>query len=211
MALDLSTSRPRAPAGLSSMLLLLPFAQLRLTFARMRRLHVRMWCHGRTRFFAPRLSISNLITTDHEDLWYKFKPHQSVEGSDAPAQTEVELVWLLEGTFQNKFGLKMFPFDEQDLCVDLKTGYELQHKVDPVLLVKNQDAKCKSVISVRNFVQDSEYYLHPRVQFEQCETDPDESASGCTYSRILLKMRVSTCGPLPPLRVPIMVVGRDTP
>ena len=49
----------------------------------------------------------------------------------------------------------------------------------------------QSVISVKTFVQASEYELAPRLMFEQCETSPEDSSSNNTYSRLVMKMRVT--------------------
>ena len=141
------------------------------------------------RFFTPRLSITNLVKTEKEEMWYSFK---RIDAKTA----RVSFIWLLTGRFQDRLKLRSFPFDVQDLRVDLKAGHELQPRKKgatgrPVLLVKNQDAKAKSVISVNTFVQASEYVLSPRLMFEQCESNPEGSSSSLTYSRLVMKMRVT--------------------
>ena len=42
-------------------------------------------------------------------------------------------------TMQARMSLHLFPFDVQDLPIDLATYWELNHPLTPVLLVKNQN------------------------------------------------------------------------
>ena len=143
-----------------------------------------------TRFFTPRLSITNLVKTEKEEMWYSFK---RIDAKTA----RVSFIWFLTGGFVERYDdLRSFPFDVHDLCIDLKAGHELQPRKKgatgrPVLLVKNQDAKAKSVISVITFKQKSRYVLSPRLMFEQCERIPEGSSSGLTYSHLVMKMRIT--------------------
>ena len=150
-----------------------------------------IWFNKQLKFFAPRLLITNLSDTRHEERWFHFSRESKGGAGKGKGKggVRVRLDWLLTGRFQDRLELHNFPFDEQDLCVDLRTGYELQHEKYPVQLCKNLARE--SVINTRTFVQNSEYYLHPRVQFEQHETHPDESSSHLTYSRLIIKMRVT--------------------
>ena len=59
-----------------------------------------------------------------------------------------------------------------------------------MLLVRNQSDEYKSVISIAGFVQESEYHLYKRVQFEPDYSNVADSSAGRTYSLLRMKMRV---------------------
>ena len=146
------------------------------------------------KFFAPRIYMQNMIRSERDDEWFAFykaaKDKAVLSSSTIPEPPIVCLRWKVFATFQQQMDLKRFPFDEQDLTIDLRTGYETTHKRYAVLLVKNLNKEYHSFVNVRSFVQSSEYELLDRIQFVQSETEKDESSSQLSYSRLKITIRV---------------------
>ena len=120
------------------------------------------------KFFSPRLTLTNMIAMQDEEKWYAVKV-----GGDCAT---VKFNWIFTGTFQHEFEMANFPFDEQNLRIILKTGWERVHHMYRVKLLRNQSDK--SVIITRGFVQQAEYELQQHVRFTEGETSQDESSTG---------------------------------
>ena len=94
-------------------------------------------------FFAPRLYLNNLVNLKPEESeseeW--FTVYEGAEGGDPI----VCFRWKLMGTFQEIMELKLFPFDVQNLTIEIKTGWEAENTKCGVLLVENQNARCVSL------------------------------------------------------------------
>ena len=134
------------------------------------------------RFFAPRLVLSNMVlpVAGSTEQWYSLR---KVEG-----EFMVAFNWFVTGVFQHTFELSDFPFDEQDLLIELRTGYEDSHRSTPVKLVRNQSVN--SLVVTRGFAQMSEYHLYQHVQFLSDKTGSAESASGARYSTLSMKVHI---------------------
>ena len=89
------------------------------------------------RFFAPRLYVNNLVTLKPEESVEWFTVHEGAQGDPV-----VCFRWKLKGTFQEIMELHKFPFDVQNLTVEIRSGWEIDHQTNGVLLVENLNAKC---------------------------------------------------------------------
>jgi hypothetical protein len=133
--------------------------------------------------FAPRLRLGNMIQMAGEEVWF------NIYSTDGPPI--VCLRWLVkQAVFQQVMELRLFPFDVQDLTMDLRTGWDMDDSTNGVLLVKNQNFEYRSICNTLNFVQESEYLLFDRVRCMQSHTPPQASASGKRYSRLFCSIRV---------------------
>ena len=138
-----------------------------------------------TRFWYPRLKLTNLVGDSKEDIWW-MKFYTSSGGPIACYR------WDVTATFQELMELKLFPFDHQNLSVCLVSLWEISHPHTPVVLVKQQNEDFPSVCNNddASFMQSSEYRLHDRVRFEQSITDPSRSSSRREYSMLRISCRV---------------------
>jgi len=102
----------------------------------------------------------------------------------------------LTGHFKEKFELKTFPFDAQDLQVSLRSAHAIGHParqdiVAPeVRLVANTSKKYAPVVNLSGFAYDEEYALSPSVLSIRSLTDPDLSQSGCQYPGLNFALKV---------------------
>ena len=94
-------------------------------------------------FFAPRFTIPNMAESSDEAKWYTI----SRVHYDKPIV--VRFNWFVTGTFQHAFDLQTFPFDDFDLSIDLKSGYEFMHPTKTVSLVHNKDSTVQSIVAAR--------------------------------------------------------------
>ena len=135
------------------------------------------------RYFAPRLMLTNMVKETKMRQFYIIK-----ENADGPPI--VRFNWFVTGTFQHTFELKDFPFDEQDLTIELKTRYSCTNERTPVKLIKLEDAKVISTLVTKNFAQKEEYILYPGINFETGVSDADESSERKVFSLLKMKLRV---------------------
>lgn len=135
------------------------------------------------RYFAPRLMLTNMVKETKMRQFYIIK-----ENADGPPS--VRFNWFVTGTFQHTFELKDFPFDEQDLTIELKTRYSCTNERTPVKLIKLEDAKVTSTLVTKNFAQKEEYILYPGINFETGVSDADESSERKVFSLLKMKLRV---------------------
>jgi len=133
--------------------------------------------------FAPRLRLRNLIGKEDEEMWFRF-----YETNGPPV---VCFRWQLKGVFQEVMELQWFPFDVQDLAMELQAGWDMGHETNGVLLVKNQNQEYKSICNTLNFVQASEYHLFPRILCKTSRTPPHLSASSTEYAALSCNIRIS--------------------
>jgi hypothetical protein len=132
---------------------------------------------------AWQLKFSNMISAETEN------ENCTLGMEDAKPVIRYNLI--TKGTFQHTFKLKSFPFDDQTLAMELRTGFEHNHKKTPVKLMQNQDQhKYRSTVVTRGFTQASEYELLPGVRFQGGETEKEESSTGLTYSLLTIKLKV---------------------
>lgn len=142
-------------------------------------------------FYAPRLHLANLIAEEHSEGWFR------VYAGPEDATPVVCFRMALQGTFQETMRLRRFPYDSQQLAIELRTGWELTDAYgvprpdgDSTLLERNRSAKYVSRVQTVGFILASEYALHSRVVLEEGETDPWDSAELCRYSVLRAKLRV---------------------
>lgn len=135
-------------------------------------------------FWYPRLKISNCLTMIEDAWWMKF--YTSSGGPIACYR------WDVTATLQELMELRLFPFDCQNLAVELITLWEMSHPSTPAVLVKQQNEDFPSVCdnSPSSFMQSSEYYLYDRVRFEQSITHPLRSSSRREYSMLRISCRI---------------------
>ena len=92
-------------------------------------------------FFAPRLYLNNLVNLKPEENEEWFTVYEGAQG-EAPI---VCFRWKFKGTFQQVMELRPFPFDVQNLTIEINTGWEADHSQCGVLLVENLNARCVSL------------------------------------------------------------------
>ena len=138
---------------------------------------------ARRQFWFPRLKLRNTLgTLDSDHWWMAFYPS---DGGPVACYR-----WEVVGKFQEQMELHSFPFDIQDLNVELQSGFDLHHKKTPVTLVKQLNELYPSVCNSRFFVQSSEYRLYDGVRFEHFTTLPVESSTRKFYSCLRMTARV---------------------
>jgi len=98
-------------------------------------------------FFAPRLFLNNLVSLKPEESEEWFTVYEGATGEEDPV---VCFRWKFKGTFQEIMELGNFPFDVQNLTVEIRTGWETDHEKG-VLLVENQKARCVRLAPPREF------------------------------------------------------------
>ena len=99
-------------------------------------------------FFAPRLFLNNLVSLKPEESEEWFTVYEGATEEEDPV---VCFRWKFKGTFQEIMELGNFPFDVQNLTVEIRTGWEADHKKKGVLLVENQKARCVRLAPPREF------------------------------------------------------------
>ena len=86
--------------------------------------------------------------------------------------------------------LENFPFDMQNLTVEIQSLWELSHPDTPVALVKQQNDEFPSMCNNLNkvFMQSSEYDLYDRLRFDQALTAAAESSSRVVSARVGMRV-----------------------
>ncbi|EOD27579.1 hypothetical protein EMIHUDRAFT_114529 [Emiliania huxleyi CCMP1516] len=137
------------------------------------------------RFFAPRLYFRNLASGETE-TWLKIYLDPSCDDS-----VVVCLSSKCTGTFQEQFELEHFPFDEQDLTMEMASEHAREDGSGfSVQLERNDNDRYRSFVITRGFLQSSSYTLKERLRFTRDTTPPSESNSGKTYPLLQIGMRV---------------------
>ncbi|KAL1496851.1 hypothetical protein AB1Y20_014437 [Prymnesium parvum] len=142
-----------------------------------------------TAFFAPRLALVNQEAggAEAEEGWFTVFD----DAPEAEAPPVVTYQWVTTSTFQETMDLRLFPMDVQDLGLLVQSFWEETHPTNAVALVENKKGRYMSFVNTFDFVQASEYRLFNRVGFRRLQSDPAESSSLKTYSRLLIVMRVN--------------------
>ena len=141
------------------------------------------------RFKAPRLALANVMKFGDHEKWLTI--HSDPNRDHAPI---VCYRWKVSAVFQQHMKLSQFPFDQQDLSIELQAGFEYDKDSPwPIELVEN--VKYKSLVVADRFVPKSEYKLcgnqdFGRVQLTEEKTNRWESASEQVYSRVKITVRV---------------------
>ena len=135
------------------------------------------------KLFTPRLYYHNVVDLLEQESWFEFY-------ATADNRPIVCFRWKLKASFQELFELRLFPFDVQNLTMELGCGWEADHEKNGVLLVKNLNEKYSSLCKTTNFVQCSEYELYPHVKFSPSFTDPNESPTNKRYALLHVTVRV---------------------
>ena len=130
------------------------------------------------KFFTPKLALANSLTPPEDgEKWYTVKWETAAYGPPT-----VRFNWIITARFQQNFNLRLFPFDQQDLEIELRAGSQSKE----ARLKRNETTR--SVLAVTDF---SEYKLLEHVLFDEPgTTDPKESASECQYSKLVMKLHV---------------------
>jgi len=145
--------------------------------------------------FAPRLGMANLIEAKERTEWWNFyagasERHEGRGQEHAVGPAIICYNWELKNAvFQQVMDLHRFPFDTQELAMELKTGWDIDDK-NAVIIIKNQKSKYRSQCQVSNFVQAAEYKLYPFIRFTEGRTERYESASGKSYAMLRCGLRV---------------------
>ena len=94
-------------------------------------------------FFAPRLYLNNLVDLKPAESTEWFTVYEGFTEYEPPI---VCFRWKLKGTFQQAMELRTFPFDVQNLTIEINTGWEKDHSQCGVLLVENLNARRVSLV-----------------------------------------------------------------
>ena len=147
-------------------------------------------------FFTPRIRLANVENFFWGEHYYVIKNGMAI------------FRWHFKATFQTQFRLHRFPFDKQDLTIEIKAGHPLVYETPSrkvsrssttarkgvrektVLLVQDLNKNSRSLVQKKAFVQSAEYTLFDRVCFVKEETPSAESSAGHQYSLLKIKMRI---------------------
>jgi len=161
------------------------------TSQQMRHLHVKE--RPDESFFTPRLTFANVAEKnyDAEEQWFVIFDEFPEKVGQPPV---VCLRWRFKTTFQQQMDFQDFPCGNQDLVMVLVSHRpatpELPDLGAGTRLRFNLKGTYRSYVDTDTFVFKSEYSLSPRINFEEDETDPKQSASLTPYSRLKIRMNI---------------------
>jgi hypothetical protein len=146
--------------------------------------------------FRPRITFKNLIEIKpgaYHKEWYHLKQWRA-------SKPTVKWNALFTGVFHVQANLRLFPFGEQLLTIEVQAGWELQpsgkaEKKHPweqygVCLRKNAEAPSVISLGTTSSAVRNQYTLFPELLFDRDESDPNDSSSSCVYSKLLISMHV---------------------
>jgi hypothetical protein len=118
--------------------------------------------------WTPNLYIKNLVSHQTQEIWYDFKEtHSGVKVSEKRR---------FKGDFSQTFDLRNFPFDQQELFINIST----YHNLSSIKLVQNKEKL--SLIELSSFTQTHEWNLSSSLG--TCETIKQNDLSSETHSCI---------------------------
>ena len=146
-----------------------------------------MRLEDRKGFFTPHLCITNIKDRKHEiDTENWFQIYYPEKNKPIVCQRV-----KVTATFQERMELEKFPFDEQELGINIAAycpyhtiNSDDDYKENRVKLVKNMNTQYKSVVIKHNFVQENEYDLMDLIRFTEATTHPNDSATNKQYSTL---------------------------
>ncbi|ESO96803.1 hypothetical protein LOTGIDRAFT_231643 [Lottia gigantea] len=130
-------------------------------------------------YWIPRMTVLN---TDGELEWNRrsFTVHFKEEGYEYPV---VLLLWRFKGKFRENLELEHFPFDVQDLTIQLST----ERSADEVVLIEDQHVLC--TVNTRAFQDAQEWSIYQHVETFRDQTT-QEYVSSTIHPILFVQCRV---------------------